>query len=119
MSHAEDDLIPEVKNMQLETCTNCFAGKQKRTSFQSRPPTRRKASLELVHTVVCSVDIKSHAGLQNFVTFINDHNRNLWVSTLKMMDQVLFVFKDFHARVRYCPSLRTFMLESKEKPTDN
>ena len=60
---------------------------------------RRKAPLELVHTHVCQVDTKSHAGLQYFVTFTVDHNKKLWVSTLKMKDQVLSAFKEFHARV--------------------
>ena len=33
------------------------------------------------------------------MTFIDDHNRKLWVSPLKTKDQVLSVFKEFHARV--------------------
>ena len=74
---AADDLIPEVKNVHLEKCADCLAGKQNRTSFRSRPPMRRKALLELVHTDVCSVDMKSHSGGQYFVTFIDDHSRKL------------------------------------------
>ena len=96
---ADDNLIPEVKNVQLEKCTDCLAGKQNRTSFQARSRMRRTALLELVHTDVCQVDTKSHAGSQYFVTFIDDHNRKLWVSPLKTKDQVLFVFKEFHARM--------------------
>ena len=67
---AEDNLIPEVKNVKLEKCTDCLAGKQNRTSVQARPPIRRKALLELVHTDVCQVDMKSHVGSQYFVTFL-------------------------------------------------
>ena len=95
----DGNLIPEVKNVQLEKCTDCLAGKQNKTAFRSRPPMRRKAPLELVHTNVCQVDTKSHAGSQYFVTFLNDHSRRLWVSTLKTKDQVLSVFKEFHVRV--------------------
>ena len=58
---AEDNLIPEVKDVYLDRCTNCLAGKQTRTSFPSRPLSRRKAPLELVHTDICQVDTKSHA----------------------------------------------------------
>ena len=47
---AEDNLIPEVKNVQLEKCIVCLADKQNRTSFRTRPPMRRKTLLELVHT---------------------------------------------------------------------
>ena len=102
---AADDLIPEVKNVHLDKCANCLTGKQNRTSFQSRPPMRREALLQLVHTDVCSVDMKSHSGGQYFVTFIDDHSRKLWAYVLKTMDQVLSVFKDFHARteVESCP----------------
>ena len=85
--------------MQLEKCTDFMAGKQNRTSFQARPPIRQKESLELVHTNVCQVNTKSHAGSQYFVKFIDDHNRMLWVSPLKTKDQVLFVSKEFHVRV--------------------
>ena len=60
---------------------------------------RCNAPLELVHTDVCQVDTKSHAGAQYFVTFIDDHNRSLWATQLKTKDQVLSVFKELHARV--------------------
>ena len=55
--------------------------------------------MELVHTDVCQVDTKSHARSQYFVTFVDDHNRKLWVSKLKTKDEVLTVFKEFHAIV--------------------
>src|SRR5512137_3037430 len=71
---AEDKLIP-VKHVHLGKCTDCLAGKQNRTSFKSRPPMRRSAPLELVHTDVCQVDVKSHGGAQYFVKFIDDHSR--------------------------------------------
>ena len=94
-----DNLIPEVKNVQLEKCTDFLADKQNRTSFRARPQMRQKALLELVHTNVCQVNTKSHAGSQYFVMFIDDHGRKLWVSQLKTKDQVLSVFKEFHTTV--------------------
>ena len=96
---AEDNLILEVKNTQLERCIDCLAGKQNRPSFRRGPPMRRMTPLELVHTDVYSVDTKSHAGSQYFVTFIDYHNRKLWISMLKTKDRVLSIFKEFHARV--------------------
>ena len=95
---ADDNLI-QVKDVHLERCADCLAGKQNRTSFRSRAPTRRSAPLELVHTDMCQVDTKSHAGAQYFVTFIDDHSRRLWATPLKTKDQVLSVFKELHARV--------------------
>ena len=96
---ADDNLIPEVKNVQLEKRTDCLVDKQNRTSFRTRPPMRRKVLLELVHIDVCQVNTKSHVRLQYFVMFINDHNQKLWVSPLKTKDQVLSIFKEFHVRV--------------------
>ena len=90
--------LTEVKNVQLEKCTACLAGKQNKTSFRSRPPMRKKMPLELMHTDVCYVDTKSHAGSQYFVTFIDDYSRKLWVSVPKTKDQVTSVFKVFQAR---------------------
>ena len=96
---ADDNLIP-VKDVHLERCTDCLAGKQNRTSFRSRTQMRRSAPLELVHTNVCQVDTKSHVGAQYFVTFIDDHSRRLWATQFKTKDQVLSVFfKELHARV--------------------
>ena len=60
---------------------------------------RLSAPLELVHTDVCQVDAKSHGGAQYFVTFIDDHSWKLWTTPLKTKDQVLFIFKELHARV--------------------
>ena len=48
-------------------------------------------------TDVSQVETKSPAGSQYFVTFIDGHTRKLWVSPLKTKDQVLSVFKEFHA----------------------
>ena len=75
---------------------------------------RRKNSLELVHTEVCQADVKSHAGAQYFVTFIDDYSWKLWVSTLKTKDQVLSVFREFQAKVE-----RESGQKLKVVPTDN
>ena len=96
---AADYLIPGVKNVHLDKCAYCLAGKKNRTSFRLRLSMRRKALLKLVHTDVCSVTTKSHSGGRYFVTFIDDHSRKLWAYVLKTKDQVLSVFKELHARV--------------------
>ena len=54
---------------------------------------RRKNVLELVHTDVCQVDAKSHAGAQYLVTLINDYRRKLWAFVLKIKDHVLFFYR--------------------------
>ena len=75
-----------------------LVGKQNRVVFHSRPPRRREAALELVHTNVCYVDAPSHRGGQYFVMFIEDYIRKLWAFVLKSKDGVLSFFKEFQAR---------------------
>nr|GFC56948.1 putative ribonuclease H-like domain-containing protein [Tanacetum cinerariifolium] len=53
---------------------------------------------DLVHSDVCGpMKTKTLGGCSYFVTFNNDHSRKVWVYTLKTKDQVLDVFKQFHA----------------------
>ena len=94
----DQKLLPEVKGVHLEKRVDCLAGKQNRTRFHSRPPIRREAALELVHTDVCYVDAPSHRGGQYFVTFVDDYSWKLWAFVLKSKDQVLSFFKEFEAR---------------------
>ena len=91
--------LPDVSGMSLRSCVDCLAGKQHRVAFHSRPPSRRKYPLDLVHTDVCSMDAKSHSGALYFVSFIDDYSRKVWVTVLKTKDQVLSAFKEFQARV--------------------
>ena len=55
----EKELLLEVKKVHLEKCPDCLAKKQNRAAFRSRPPMRRKNTLDLMHTYVCKVDSKS------------------------------------------------------------
>ena len=73
----DQKLLREVKGVHLEKCVDCLVGKQNRAAFHSRPPKKREATLELVHTEVCYVGTSSHRGGQYFVTFIDDNNRKL------------------------------------------
>jgi len=66
---------------------------------RSGDPSKRQEVLELVHTDVCTPSEKSLGGAYYFVTCINDHSRRLWVYLLKIKDQVLSAFKEFHALV--------------------
>ena len=50
---SEIKLLLEDQKVHLEKCPDCLAGKQNTTAFCPRPPTRRKNTLELVHTNVC------------------------------------------------------------------
>jgi len=92
--------LPNIKSQPLESCEDCLAGEQHRVSFQRLDDVRRrKYILDLVHSDVCSTSERSLGGSQYFVTFIDDHSRKVWVYSLKTKDQVLQVFKEFHAFV--------------------
>ena len=94
------DHFQNIKGQPLESCEDCLAGKKCIASFQrSDEDRRRKKILDLVHSNVCSMSEKSLDGAQYFVTFIDDHSRKVWVYSLKMKDQVLQIFKEFHASV--------------------
>ncbi|GKF28814.1 putative RNA-directed DNA polymerase, partial [Tanacetum coccineum] len=75
-------------------------GKQTRRAFKSHPSFRTENILDLVHFDVCGpMKTKTLGGCSYFVTFIDGHSRKVWVYTLTTKDQVLDVFKQFHALV--------------------
>lgn len=97
---AKNRIFPELKDVQLRTCVDYLAGKQHRVAFKRAPPSRKGHVLDLVHTNVCSMSERSlGGGAKYFVSFIDDHSRKVWGSTLKSKDQMLESFKDFHAKV--------------------
>ncbi|RDX96554.1 hypothetical protein CR513_20771, partial [Mucuna pruriens] len=75
---AKKDMLPGLKNAELEKCSHCMASKQTRVSFKKHPPSRKSELLELVHSDVCGP---------------------LKVYVLKTNDQVLEKFKQFQALV--------------------
>ena len=97
---AKKDMLPGLKNADLEKCSHCMVGKQTRVSFKKHPPSRKSELLELVHSDVCGpLKVKSFSGALYFVTFIDDCSRKLRVYALKTKDQVLEKFKEFHVLV--------------------
>ncbi|GJZ82180.1 putative RNA-directed DNA polymerase [Tanacetum coccineum] len=97
---SKKNVLSGVHDINLKKCSHCLAGKQTRLAFKSRSPFRMKNILDLVHSDVCGpMKTKTLGGCSYFVTFIDDHSRKVWVYTLKTKDQVLDVFKQFHALV--------------------
>ncbi|KAL6314361.1 hypothetical protein AAG906_021191 [Vitis piasezkii] len=68
---AKKNLLSGMKKGSLKRCAHCLAGKQTRVAFKTLRHTRKP----------------------------DDHSRKIWVYTLKTKDQVLDVFKQFHALV--------------------
>ncbi|CAL1383495.1 unnamed protein product [Linum trigynum] len=96
---SKKQLLPGAKGTLLKTCVHCLAGKTHRVAFHRFPPSRRSKVLDLIHTDVCFMRDKTLGGASYYVTFIDDHSRKVWTYALKTKDQVLDVFKQFHAEV--------------------
>ena len=96
---ARKQFLPGLQGTSLKTCDDCLVGKTHRVAFRTYPPSRKSNVLDLIHTDVCSMKDKSIGGALYFVTFIDDHSRKVWAFFLKSKDQVLDVFKEFHAKV--------------------
>jgi hypothetical protein len=96
---ARIEFLPKLKSITLKPCEHCFAGKQHRVAFHTRPPHRAENVLDIVYTDVCSMTEKSLGGALYFVTFIDDHSRKIFLYVLRKKWQVLDVFKEFHAKV--------------------
>ncbi|RDX73198.1 hypothetical protein CR513_47218, partial [Mucuna pruriens] len=94
LDDAKKDMLPRLKNIELDKCSHYMAGKQTRVSFKKHPPSRNSELLILVHS-----NVKSFSDGLYFVTFIGDCSRKLWVYTLKSKNQVLKKFKQFQALV--------------------
>ena len=95
---AKKNLLAGMKQAKVKRCVHCLAGKQKRVSFHSHPPSRKSELLELVHSDLCGpFNVKSKGDSLYFAAFIDDYSRKIWVYHLKSKDQVLDVFKQFQA----------------------
>ena len=82
----------------VKRCVHWLAGKHKRVSFHSHPPSRKSELLELVHSDLSGpFKVNSKGGELYIATFIDDYSRKIWVYPLKPKDQVLYVFKQFQA----------------------
>lgn len=97
---SKKNVLSGMHDIHLKKCSHCLAGKQTRVVFKRHSPFRMENILDLVHSDVCGpMKTRTFGGCSYFVTFIDDHSRKVWVYTLKSKDQVLDVFKQFHALV--------------------
>ena len=74
------NLLPYLKQIDLEFCEHCVYGKQKRVRFLRVGKEKKSEKLELVHTNVWGpAQVSSLGGSHYYVTFINDATRKFWV----------------------------------------
>jgi hypothetical protein len=58
-------------NVHIKMCLDCLAGKQHIVAFESEPSHKKLEVLDLVHSDVCKMLVRSMGGVEYFVTFIN------------------------------------------------
>ncbi len=91
----KEGALKGLKEVHLEWCKDCLAGKQRRTTFKTGRTTQTQ-KLELIHSDVCGLmPVQSLSGKRYFVTFIDDATRKVWLYPISTKDQVLDVFKEF------------------------
>ena len=88
----------DVKGSKLVFCNDCLFGKQVRNSYYSGI-SRKPNVLDLVHSDVCSMPVKSLGGAAYFISFIDDYSRKIWVYLMKRKGDAFDAFKSFHAFV--------------------
>ena len=84
----------DAKGSKLDFCNDCQFGKQVRNSYYSSV-SRKLNVLDLVHSDVCSMPVKSMGGATYFVSFIDDCSRKIWVYLLEKKSDVFAAFKSF------------------------
>jgi hypothetical protein len=74
------NLLPNLKQIDLDLCEHCVYGKHKRVRFLRVEKEKKNERLELVHTDVWGPTQVSHlGGISYYVTFIDDVTRKTWV----------------------------------------
>ena len=73
------NLLPGLKNVDLDLCENYIYGKHKRFIFLRVGKENKSEKLELVHTDVWGpAQVSSLSGSHYYVTFIDDATRKTW-----------------------------------------
>jgi hypothetical protein len=94
------NLLPDLKQIDLDFCEHCVYGKQKRVIFLRVGKEKKIERLELVHTDVWGpTQASSLGGSCYYVTFIDDENRKTWVYCIRKKSDVFYTFKKWKALV--------------------
>ena len=94
------NLLPSLKNVDLDFCENCIYGKQKRVRFLRFGKEKKSEKLELVHTYVWGLSqVSSLGGSRYYVIFIDDATRKTWIYCIQNKYDVFDTFKKWKALV--------------------
>jgi hypothetical protein len=88
------NLLPDLKQIDLDFCEHCVYGKKKRVRFLRVKKENKSERLELVHTDVWGpAQVLSLGGSSYYVTFIDDATRKTWVYCIRKKYDVFDTFK--------------------------
>jgi len=77
-------------------CDVCLIGKQPINSFNSHFPMRASIVLGVVHSDVCDpFKVLSLGGNKYFTSFVDEHDRMMWLYLIKTKYEVFSVFQKF------------------------
>ena len=94
------NLLPGLKNINLEFCENCVYGNQRRVWFLKVGKEKKSEKLELVHSDVWGLaQVSSLGGSRYYVIFIDDSTQKTWVYFIKKKYDVFESFKKWIALV--------------------
>ena len=94
------NLLPGLKNVDLDFCENCIYGKQKRVIFLKVGKEKKSEKLELVHTDVWGpAQVSSLGGSRYYIMFIDGATRKTWIYCIQNNSDVFDTFKKWKALV--------------------
>ena len=67
---AKKNLLKGMKGVHLNKCADCLVGKQHRVAFKSLPPHKKPELLDLVHSDVCKMLVRSIGGAKYFALLL-------------------------------------------------
>jgi hypothetical protein len=89
-------LLCDQKTGSLDFCEHCVFGKQCRVKF-STGIHRTSGTVDYIHSDLWGPSqVPSKGGARNFVTFIEDFSRKVWVYFLKKKSDVFVTFKQWN-----------------------
>jgi transposase InsO family protein len=94
------NLLPYLKQIDLDFYEHCVYGKQKRVIFLRVKKEKKNERLELVHTDVWGLaQVSSLGGCRYYVNFIDDETRKTWVYYIRQKSYVFDTFKKWKVLV--------------------
>ena len=84
--------MPKLQQPSSSFCERCVMGKFHHFPFKKDGLVRATHILQLVHSDVCEVNVRSHRGAKYYVSFIDDYCKFTWIFLMKEKSEVFHWF---------------------------